>query len=70
MLLMSTLMVLTMCPLMSLVATLMFKDTHHLLINWGKTFLANLPMAFFWQLAVAGPLVRWLYRRLFALPSR
>ena len=43
-----------MCPLMSLAATLLFKTT-----------AINFPMAFFWQLCFAGPLVRKIFGLLF-----
>ncbi len=56
---MSIAMVLCMCPLMSFVATVLFKDPRtDLLLKWLRTFGLNLPMAFAWQLLVAGPIVR------------
>lgn len=59
--------VLFMCPLMSLVATILFKgglgaDTF---AAWIETTAVNFPMAFFWQLLIAGPVVRWLFGRIF-----
>ena len=55
-----------MCPLMSLVATILFKGG--LSVNtfslWLQTTLMNFPMAFFWQLVVAGPLVRGIFGKL------
>lgn len=55
-----------MCPLMSLAATLLFKDAGaELIAVWLKTTALNFPMAFFFQLFYAGPLVRFLFRRLF-----
>ena len=55
-----------MCPLMSLAATILFK-------NAGSQFVAvclhttamNFPMAFFWQLIYAGPIVRFIFRHIF-----
>lgn len=55
-----------MCPLMSLAATLLFKNAGaELVAVWLKATALNFPMAFFWQLFYAGPLVRFLFRRLF-----
>lgn len=55
-----------MCPLMSLAAVLLFKQpgTDFLAI-WLQTVAFNFPMAFFWQLFFAGPVVRYLLRCLF-----
>lgn len=52
-----------MCPLMSLVATLLF---HHdagveMIGVWIKTMVFNFPMALCWQFFAAGPLVRFLF---------
>ena len=59
--------VLYMCPMMSMVATLMFKGVdHHLLFKWFWAFSLNFPMAFFWQILVAGPLVRYFFNLIFA----
>ncbi len=56
-----------MCPLMSAWATLIFKFSLGFFPRvWLGTFLRNLPMALFWQLLVAGSLVRWA----FSLPKR
>ena len=52
-----------MCPIMSLVATLLFKEPSF--GTWAHTFGCNLPMAFFWQLCFAGPLVRKIFALLF-----
>ena len=59
--------ILFMCPLMSLVATILFKgglgtDTF---ATWIETTAVNFPMAFFWQLLIAGPIVRGLFGRIF-----
>ncbi|MGN0866415.1 MAG: hypothetical protein ACI4SG_01890 [Oligosphaeraceae bacterium] len=63
---MSCCMVVAMCPLMSAWATLIFKLSLGFFPRlWLFTFLRNLPMAVFWQLLVAGPLVRWLFSLLF-----
>lgn len=56
-----------MCPMMSLVATLLFKGIDgELPSKWLQTVATNLPMALCWQLLVAGPLVRLSFRKLFA----
>lgn len=49
-----------MCPLMSLVATLLFKRPS--VGVYVETLLWNLPVALGWQILVAGPLVRYLFR--------
>ncbi len=64
-------MVVAMCPLMSAWATLIFKLSLGFFPKvWLGTFLRNLPMALFWQLLVAGPLVRYLFSRLFPQEKR
>lgn len=56
-----------MCPLMSAVATLIFKHPGiQFLPVWIDTVAHNFPMAFFWQLFFAGPLVRFLFRCIFS----
>ena len=48
-----------MCPLMSLVATILFKNAGaEFVAVWFRTTVMNFPMALCWQLFVAGPLVR------------
>lgn len=55
-----------MCPLMSLVACLLFKEiTPDFFATWVQTTFMNFPVAFFWQLIVAGPLVRLIFRSIF-----
>lgn len=56
-----------MCPLMSFIATVLFKvgfcaDT---ISTWLQTTVINFPMAFFWQLVIAGPLIRFIFGKLF-----
>lgn len=57
-----------MCPMMSFVSTLLFKgvDTQ-LIAKWIQTTIINFPMAFFWQIFIAGPLVRKIFAFLFDL---
>ena len=51
-----------MCPLMSLAATILFKDAGNQMIAvWFQTTVFNFPMAFFWQLCFAGPIVRKVF---------
>ena len=55
-----------MCPLMSLAATILFKNAGNQFIAvWLQTTALNFPMAFFWQLIYAGPIVRFIFRHLF-----
>ncbi len=56
-----------MCPLMSAAATLIFKHPGTGFFPvWIDTVAHNFPMAFFWQLFFAGPLVRFLFRCIFS----
>ena len=59
----STMIVCLMCPTMSLIATLLFKEPSF--GTWVHTFGCNLPMALIWQLLYCGPLTRLLFRTLF-----
>ncbi|HIX29831.1 MAG TPA: DUF2798 domain-containing protein [Candidatus Blautia stercoravium] len=62
----STASVALMCPLMSLAATILFKNARGQWIAvWMETTVFNFPMAFFWQIMYAGPIVRFLFRLLF-----
>ena len=55
-----------MCPLMSLAATILFKNAGSQIIAvWLKTTVCNFPMAFFWQIFYAGPFVRFIFKLLF-----
>jgi hypothetical protein len=52
-----------MCPIMSLVATILFKDTDGQFVSvWLQTTAFNFVMAFVWQIFYAGPLVRLIFR--------
>lgn len=53
-----------MCPVMSLVATILFKDTKSFAV-WVQTWAMNFPMAIMYQLFYCGPLVRLIYRLIF-----
>lgn len=53
-----------MCPIMSLLATLLFKDTK----TFGmfiQTWAMNFPMAVLYQMFYCGPLVRFIFRLIF-----
>lgn len=51
-----------MCPLMSLVATILFKNAGSEFISvWLQTTAINFPMALCWQIFFAGPLVRNIF---------
>lgn len=52
-----------MCPVMSLIATLLFKTPSF--GTWVSTFALNMPMALIWQLLFCGPLCRLIFRTLF-----
>lgn len=56
-----------MCPAMSFIATLLFKEYHEagLVSVWLQTAALNFPMALGWQIFFAGPAGRWIFRRLF-----
>lgn len=62
----SVISVICMCPLMSLAATLLFKNAgSELIAVWLQTTAFNFPMALFYQLFYAGPFVRFLFRQIF-----
>ena len=52
-----------MCPLMSLAATLLFKGgfQKETVSTWLQTTAFNYPMAAFWQLLIAGPVIRAVF---------
>lgn len=54
-----------MCPMMSMVATLVFKQPPlgNLVVTWMQTVAMNFPMALLWQLFIAGPVVRFIVGR-------
>ena len=67
-LMISCLTVAFMCPIMTLVANLLFEfeSWENLFVNWIQTWTLSFPMALFWQLFYAGPLVRFLFRKIFS----
>lgn len=62
----SSITVCLMCPSMSLVATLLFKNPgKEVIAIWLQTTALNFPMAFFCQIFFAGPLVRKIFGGIF-----
>ena len=62
----SVLSIILMCPCMSFAATLLFKNAGSQIIAvWLQTTVLNFPMAFFWQIFFAGPLVRTIFGMIF-----
>ena len=62
----SVMIICIMCPVMSLIATLLFKNAGSQFIAvWLQTTFMNFPVAFFWQLMYCGPLIRLIFRNLF-----
>ena len=53
-----------MCPIMSLVATCLFKETHSF-GTWVQTLGMNFPMAICYQMFYCGPFVRLIFRLIF-----
>lgn len=61
----SSMIVCLMCPVMSLIATLLFKQPgSEIVAVWLQTTFMNFPVALFWQIFIAGPFVRLLYRKM------
>lgn len=55
-----------MCPIMSFIATLLFKNADSQFIAvWLQTTFLNFPVAFFWQLMYCGPFIRFVFRKMF-----
>lgn len=56
-----------MCPMMSLIATFLFKNATigNFFGVWIETWAKNFPMAIFYQLFYCGPLVRLIFRTIF-----
>lgn len=53
-----------MCPIMSLVATILFKETKSF-GTWIQTWAMNFPMAICYQMFYCGPFVRLIFRAIF-----
>ena len=57
----STMIVCLMCPIMSFIATLLFKDAGiEFIAVWLETTVLNFPMALAWQIFYGGAVVRQL----------
>ena len=60
-----------MCPLMSLIATILFNiilgglPITNIFICFIGTFLKNIPIAFCWNFFVAAPFTHWLFRTIY-----
>lgn len=55
-----------MCPIMSLIATLLFKNAGSELVSvWIQTAAFNFPMALAWQIFFGGVFVRWMFSKVF-----
>lgn len=56
-----------MCPMMSFAATILFNGgfNSEIVATWAGLTIKKFPMAFFWQLFVAGPLVRFVFGKMF-----
>lgn len=52
-----------MCPMMSLLATILFKG--FTVAGFAQTWAMNLPAAFLWQFVVCGPFIRLVFRTIF-----
>lgn len=62
----STMIVCIMCPVMSLIACILFKNCgSEIVAVWAETVVRNFPMALFWQIFFAGPVVRFVFRKIF-----
>lgn len=62
----SVISVIFMCPLMSLAATLLFKNAgREVVAVWLETTAMNFPMTLCWQLFFAGPIVRFVFGLIF-----
>ena len=59
----SLMIVAIMCPVLSLVATVLFKEPSFGM--WMHTWGCNMPMALCWQMLYCGPLSRFIFRRVF-----
>lgn len=64
--------ILFMCPMMSFAATILFNGgfNSEIVAAWAGLTVKNFPMAFFWQLFVAGPIVRFIFGKIFREKSK
>lgn len=67
----SSMIVCLMCPMMSLIATILFKNPgKEIIALWLQTTVLNFPMALCWQIFFAGPLVRNVFNKLVSLKEK
>lgn len=64
--------ILFMCPMMSFAATILFNGgfNSEIVATWAGLTVKNFSMAFFWQIFVAGPLVRFIFGKIFREKSK
>lgn len=64
--------ILFMCPMMSFAATILFNGgfNSEIVATWAGLTVKNFPMAFFWQIFVAGPIVRFVFGKIFREKSK
>ena len=60
----SIMIIIIMCPIMSLIATILFKDNPSF-ATFIQTWGMNLPAAFLWQFCYCGPFVPLVFRTIF-----
>ncbi len=65
--LISSIIVAIMCPLMSFIGSLLFNynGISNLIANYFQAWVISFPMALCFQLFYAGPLVRWIFKKIF-----
>lgn len=65
--LLSSVIVAIMCPLMSFIGSILFNynGIGNLIANYFQALVISFPMALCFQLFYAGPLVRWIFKKLF-----
>lgn len=62
----SSMIVCLMCPLMSFIATVLFKQPgSEIVAAWLQTSFLNFPVALLWQVFFAGPFVRLIFKTIF-----
>lgn len=62
----SSITVCLMCPIMSMVATVLYQvPGQQLFSSWVTTAVFNFPMALSWQLFFCGPAVRYIFSKIF-----
>ena len=56
-----------MCPIMTLLATILFEfpGWNNILFTWLETFAISFPAALFWNIFYGGPLARWVFGLIF-----